>query len=266
MTLLPPDTQRLRFRPLTLEDVGHLQVIFSDPVAMRHWPALKSVAETREGIERCLASYARHGHGFWAVCLRETGEFVGRCGLLHQEIRAQPDKEIAYAFQLRFWGRGYATEAAKAVKEAVWQLFGFHYVVSFIGPENEPSIKVARRIGLELEEILPAEANKWNRAVHGVCATTGMISIGRARAVTRQPFGFSIEPAAPIPGTPFHARHSDDSKAIGLFQKNNGVGKIAAKKSSCGWIKSAESLRIGNRLRGTIVPSRDKNARRARGN
>jgi RimJ/RimL family protein N-acetyltransferase len=166
MKSVPPDTQRLCFRALNLEDMGPLQVIFSDPVAMRHYPALKSVAETREWIERSMASYARHGHGLWAVCLRETGEFLGQCGLIHQELRAKPDKEIGYSFQRRFWGRGYACEAARAVKEAALPLFGFPYVVSFIGPANEPSIKVARRIGLELEEILPLEANKWNCTVH----------------------------------------------------------------------------------------------------
>jgi len=165
MTLLPPDTERLSFRQLNLEDIGNLQVIFNDPVARRHFPGLKNVAETRETIERCMASYAQYGHGFWAVSLRETGEFIGQCGLLHQELRAKPDKEIAYSFQRRFWGRGYATEAARAVKEAAAQLFSCPYVVSFIAPENEPSIKVARRIGLELEEILPPEANKWNRTV-----------------------------------------------------------------------------------------------------
>jgi RimJ/RimL family protein N-acetyltransferase len=165
MTLLPPHTQRLSFRPLNLEDIGHLQVIFSDPIAMRHYPATKSIAETREWIERSMASYARHGHGLWAVCLRQTGEFIGQCGLLHQELRAKPDKEIGYSFQRRFWGRGYATEAARAVKEAALPLFGFSYVVSFISPDNEPSIKVARRIGMALEETLTPESNKWNRTV-----------------------------------------------------------------------------------------------------
>jgi RimJ/RimL family protein N-acetyltransferase len=165
MTLVPPDTERLSFRQLNLEDIGNLQVIFSDPVAMRHYPALKSIAETREWIERSMASYARHGHGFWAVSLRETGEFIGQCGLLHQELRAKPDKEIGYSFQRRFWSQGYASEAARAVKEAAARLFGFPYVVSFIAPENEPSVKVAQRIGLELEEILPPEGNKWNRTV-----------------------------------------------------------------------------------------------------
>ena len=165
MPLLPPPTQRLSFRLLNLEDIGNLQVVFTDPVAMRHYPGLKGIEETRDDIERCIASYARHGHGFWAVCLRESGQFIGRCGILHQELRAKPDKEIAYAFQRRFWGRGYATEAARAVKEAAFQLFDFPYVVSFIAPENEPSIKVALRVGMELEEVLPPEANKWQRTV-----------------------------------------------------------------------------------------------------
>jgi [ribosomal protein S5]-alanine N-acetyltransferase len=163
---LPPDTPRLSFRPLSLEDIGHLQVIFTDPVAMRHYPALKSIAETREWIERTTASYERHGHGFWAVCLRETGAFLGQCGLLHQEVRAKPDKEIGYSFQSRFWGQGYATEAARAVKDAAFQIFDFPYVVSFILPENEPSIRLARRVGMDLEEIMPPESTKWNRTVH----------------------------------------------------------------------------------------------------
>ena len=113
-----------------------------------------------------MASYTRHGHGVWAVCLRETGEFLGQCGLIRQELRAEPDKKIGYSFQRRFWGRGYATEAARAVKQAALTIFGFLYVVSFIALDNEPSIKVARRIGMEPEEILPPEANKWNRLVH----------------------------------------------------------------------------------------------------
>ena len=84
---------------------------------------------------------------------------------LVQLARAKPDKEIGYSFQRRFWGRGFATEAARAVKDAALPLFGFPYIVSFIGPENEPSIKVACRIGMELEEILPPGANKWDRTI-----------------------------------------------------------------------------------------------------
>ena len=47
MKPLPTDTQRLSFRPLNLEDIGNLRVIFSDPIAMQYYPGLKSIAETR---------------------------------------------------------------------------------------------------------------------------------------------------------------------------------------------------------------------------
>jgi RimJ/RimL family protein N-acetyltransferase len=59
----------------------------------------------------------------------------------------------------------YSAEGAKRRPDD-FHLFGFSFVVSFIAPDNERSIKVAHRIGMELEEILQPEANKWNRTVH----------------------------------------------------------------------------------------------------
>ena len=55
----------------------------------------------------------------------------------------------------------------------------------------------------------------------------------------------SIKPLPPIARTPFHVHDRDDPKVIGLFQKDNGVGKIAAEMSPHRWIKFAESLRVG---------------------
>jgi RimJ/RimL family protein N-acetyltransferase len=101
---------------------------------------------------RCACAKLGNSSANAASCTRKSG--------------ANLTKKLVISFQPRFWGCGYATEAARAVKAAAWPIFGFPYVVSFIGPDNEPSIKVARRIGMELEEILPPEANKWKRTVH----------------------------------------------------------------------------------------------------
>jgi [ribosomal protein S5]-alanine N-acetyltransferase len=116
----PPPTARLSFRELTDADVDNLQLIFADPIAMRHYPSTKDIAETQQWIDWSRQNYQRCGHGLWAVHLRSTDEFISQCGLIPQNIRDQQEIEIGYLFRGSHWGHGFATEAAAACRD-----FGF---------------------------------------------------------------------------------------------------------------------------------------------
>jgi RimJ/RimL family protein N-acetyltransferase len=159
----PPETSRLRFRELKPDDVDPLLAIFSDPVAMEFYPSTKSIGETRHWIERCIVNYEKFGHCFWAVLLRDTEEFIGQCGILYQNLRNRPENEIGYLLQRRFWGQGYATEAAMACRHWAFTHFQYDYVVSYIDPRNVRSAAVAKRIGMNLEQSLAAHDNAWQK-------------------------------------------------------------------------------------------------------
>lgn len=80
-----PESARLRFRQIMSDDVDNLLLIFSDPVAMEFWPGTRTREEIVSQIEKYQQRYRDDGYGLWAVELKETGEFVGRVGLIRQD-------------------------------------------------------------------------------------------------------------------------------------------------------------------------------------
>jgi RimJ/RimL family protein N-acetyltransferase len=161
----PPPTARLSFRELTDADVDNLQLIFADPIALRHYPSTKDIAETQQWIDWSRQNYQRCGHGLWAVHLRSTDEFIGQCGLIPQNIRDQQEIEIGYLFRRSHWGHGFATEAAAACRDFGFSNIRIEKLVSFIDPANEPSQRVAKRIGMTLEKLLRPQENRWQKEV-----------------------------------------------------------------------------------------------------
>ena len=155
------ETERLILRRMELSDVDNLLGIFSDRVAMRYYPGTKDHQETIGWIEWTLESYERHGIGLWVAVFKETGEFAGQCGLIVQEVDGRREVEIGYLFLRRFWGRGLATEAARACRDYGFDRLGYDRLISLIGPDNLPSRRVAGRVGLTLER----EIEKWGKRV-----------------------------------------------------------------------------------------------------
>jgi RimJ/RimL family protein N-acetyltransferase len=102
---------------------------------------------------RHMAMFVGHwqlrGFGMWAVEERDTRRFVGRVGL-HQPD-GWPGLEVGWMLDRATWGRGYATEAARAALDHAWHVLGADHVISLIAPENAASIRVAERLGETLE-------------------------------------------------------------------------------------------------------------------
>jgi ribosomal-protein-alanine N-acetyltransferase len=103
-----------------------------------------------------------HGFGQWVVLLRSSGEFVGQCGLTAQEEEeGEKEIEIGYLLLRKFWGRGFATEAAIAARDYGFHTFGYERLVSLIDTGNRASRRVAEKVGLTLEK----KVWKWNKMV-----------------------------------------------------------------------------------------------------
>lgn len=155
---------RLLLRELTVSDADNLLGIFSDSEAMRFYPGTKNRDETLAWIQWNLASYAEHGFGLWAAQLKDTGEFVGQCGLIRQpDVDGQAETEIGYLFLRTHWNGGLATEAAIACRDYGFETLKLEHLVSLIDPKNLPSRRVAEKVGMHVEK--EVEIERWNKRV-----------------------------------------------------------------------------------------------------
>ncbi|MBR4040507.1 MAG: GNAT family N-acetyltransferase [Clostridia bacterium] len=146
------ETERLTLRELTMEDFDALHKILSDPLTMRHYPMPFDETRTRGWIAKNMERYAEHGFGLWAVILKETGELIGDCGITMQNIHGVIRPEIGYHIRRDLWRKGYASEAARACMEFIFEQTMFDSVYSYMKYTNVASYGVALKNGMTFIE------------------------------------------------------------------------------------------------------------------
>jgi RimJ/RimL family protein N-acetyltransferase len=176
--MIVPQSERLRLRPMTMSDASDLLKIFSDPEAMRYYPGTKNRHQTEDWIEWNLESYARYGFGLWVAEFKQTGEFAGQCGLVAQDIEGVTEVEIGYLFLRKLWGRGLATEAARACRDHASGKLGLNRLISLIHPGNIPSRRVAEKVGMTLER----EVEKWGGTLCLYSMESSRLKVSHERA------------------------------------------------------------------------------------
>lgn len=143
--MLPIVTDRLRLRPLTLDDVDDLHAVYSHPLVSR-WIGEHTRAKVEEEVRLQIAHQGEHGWSFWAVEDRETGRLLGDCGLQPFEHDG-PEVELGYDLHPDAWGRGLGTEAARAVLAHAFGTPGLDRVVAVVRPDNLASRRVLEKSG-----------------------------------------------------------------------------------------------------------------------
>jgi RimJ/RimL family protein N-acetyltransferase len=146
------ETPRLILRAFEPEDVPELHRMMNGPDVLRYFPpgAAPSYEQVERGVERFLQHWETHGYGLWAVVEREIGRLIGRCGLAFvEELQAV---EIDFLFGNPYWGKGYASEAARAALD--WSLAEHHFekVIGIVHPENAASRRVLEKLGMICQE------------------------------------------------------------------------------------------------------------------
>lgn len=142
------ETARLGFRRLTLDDEEVLMEFFSSEEALRYFDMEpNNRGHCRAFIERQIERYDE-GNGLCAMIDRQSGEQVGQCGLLYQEAGGLTELEIGYRLLPRFWGKGYATEAASACRDIAFSRNLAPSIISIIHINNLRSQNVALRNGM----------------------------------------------------------------------------------------------------------------------
>lgn len=141
-------TPRLSLREMTAADYPALCRTLQDPEAMYAYAHAFSDEEVQAWLDRQLDRYRKDGFGLWAVVLRETGAWIGQCGLTWQDWAGERVLEVGYLFERAHWHHGYATEAAVACRQYAFESLGAERVYSIIRDNNIASQNVARRNGM----------------------------------------------------------------------------------------------------------------------
>jgi RimJ/RimL family protein N-acetyltransferase len=146
LVVFPIETERLRLRPLRPDDLEALAEVYLDPRVTR-WIGPHTWEDVEQEIVLQAEHQAAHGWSFWAVEERATGRMIGDCGLQPLEHRG-PEVELGYDLHPDTWGRGLATEAARAVMAEAFGPLGVDRVVAVVKPDHRASQRVLEKAGL----------------------------------------------------------------------------------------------------------------------
>nr|WP_243150621.1 GNAT family N-acetyltransferase [Clostridium butyricum] len=158
------EINRLILREYTLDDFDNLYEIVSDPETMRHYPKPFDEERTRGWIEWNLENYKNYGFGLWIVTLKETGEFIGDCGISIQNIDGELLPEIGYHIHKKYWRRGFGSEAARAVRDWAFENTDYNCIYSYMKYTNVGSYSTAIANGMRKVKEYQDEKNKISYA------------------------------------------------------------------------------------------------------
>ena len=154
------ETERLFLREMTIADYDALYAVLADSDIMQHYPYTFDEERVRGWIERNITRYKENGFGLWAVCLKPNGEVIGDCGLTLQNIDGQLLPEIGYHIRKDCQHKGFAKEAAIAVRDWAFSNTDYQVLYSYCKYTNIPSFKTAEAIGMHFDKEYHDAANE----------------------------------------------------------------------------------------------------------
>lgn len=144
-------SERLGFRSWKTSDINLLFELNSNDEVMRYFPSTQTKSQTEAFITRMQEQYERNSFCYFAVEVLESKEFIGFIGLSEQtyEIDFNPSIDIGWRLHPNHWGKGYASEGAKACLKYAFDILKINEIVSVAPLINTPSILVMERIGMK---------------------------------------------------------------------------------------------------------------------
>jgi len=163
--MLSLETPRLLLRAPVREDAVALAPMYADPEVMRYVGDGRTLtqSDTERSVKRMIERWEADGFGLFTTVRQEDCAIIGRVGLLvwntdtwepttrAEAANAPSEVEVGYTLGKPYWGRGYATEAAGAVRDYALNELGAERLIALIIHGNTASENVARKLGLEYE-------------------------------------------------------------------------------------------------------------------
>jgi len=146
-------TEQTLMRRWRASDLEPFAALNADADVMEHFPTLLTRAESDAMVERIEACFEQSGYGLWAVELPGEAAFVGFVGLwpVRPELPFAPALEIGWRLAAPYWGRGIATEAARAAMAFAFEDCDLDSLVSYTAATNVRSMRVMARLGMRRE-------------------------------------------------------------------------------------------------------------------
>jgi ribosomal-protein-alanine N-acetyltransferase len=146
------ETACLRLRPFKADDVDEIHRLWTNPGVRKFlWDdKVISREQAEEAVQESLALYENHGHGLWAVSLRAVTEMIGFCG--YWFFHDPPELQLLYGLAPAYWGKGLATEAARAMIHYGFDSLAFDRIIASADAPNAASLRVMEKVGMTFEK------------------------------------------------------------------------------------------------------------------
>jgi RimJ/RimL family protein N-acetyltransferase len=149
------ETDRLILRHQIIEDAAFILELLNDPSWIQYIGdrGVRTLEDARKYIIKGPQDmYARLGFGFYLTELKDGGIPIGICGLVKRDFLE--DVDVGFAFLPKFWGKGYAFEAASAVMTYAKSVLGLKRIVAITSEDNHASAKLLEKLGLHFEGMI----------------------------------------------------------------------------------------------------------------
>lgn len=143
-------SERLILRPWKHTDLEAFAQLNADPRVMEYFPSMLSQNESDDLAQRISAKLEEQGWGLWAVSIPNIADFIGFIGLARPTFEAHftPAIEVGWRLAFDHWGKGYATEGAKAALKYGFETLKLEEIVSFTAVQNMRSRRIMEKIGM----------------------------------------------------------------------------------------------------------------------
>ena len=165
----PGNTERLRFRRLTLDDTNLMLAVWNDPAFIRYVGdrGIRTLEEARQAmLDGPLMLYEKYGHGPYRIALKNDDTAIGICGIFRRDGLDEPD--IGFSTLPKHCGRGYAYEAACAVIDYARADLGLPLLTAIVSPDNAASVGLIRKLGLRFERMYEWPDSDEEVAIYGM--------------------------------------------------------------------------------------------------
>lgn len=161
------ETDRLLLRRQRAADVPALVDLWTDPAVTRYMGGPRDRERMQTVFEEIAQDPAAETYDLWPTIEKSSGRVIGNCGLTDKEVDGRHEIEVVYVLAAGAWGRGYATEIARALVTYGFEERGLSRIIALIEPENGASARVAEKAGLTFEKdvIRPGGAHRHVYAI-----------------------------------------------------------------------------------------------------
>ena len=149
------ETERTYIRPFERLDFQHFLKVHQNPKIMKNFfSGVKSLQTAKNKFDFILGHQKKYGYSYWAVCKKDTDEYIGQTGAV-----SNPDGSVnlCFIFPEKFWGKGYGTETTKATLRYIFEVLGLEKVIAMHTIQNISSQKVLKKSGMKFLGKRPVE-------------------------------------------------------------------------------------------------------------